>query len=76
MKEVHEIFDFVGLKNISEGGHGCAAIVNLMLDFFFVQAFADSTQIRAQVSAAAVGPVAVLTSLFMKECGSGLFGVA
>jgi len=36
MKEVHEIFDFVGLENISEGRHGGAAIVNLMLDFFFV----------------------------------------
>jgi hypothetical protein len=36
MKEVHEIFDFVGLENISKGRHGSAAIVNLMLDFFFV----------------------------------------
>jgi hypothetical protein len=36
MKEVHEIFDFVWLKNISEGRHGSAATVNLTLDFFFV----------------------------------------
>jgi hypothetical protein len=33
MKEVHEIFDFVGLENVSEGGHRSATIVNLMLDF-------------------------------------------
>jgi hypothetical protein len=76
MKEVHEIFDFVGLENVAEGGHGSAAIVNLMLDFFFVQAFTDGTQIRPKISPAAVCPMAVLTSFLVKECGSGLFGVA
>jgi hypothetical protein len=35
VKEVNEIFDFVGLENISECGHGSAAIVNLMLDSLF-----------------------------------------
>jgi hypothetical protein len=35
MKEVNDIFDLVGLENISEGGHGGTALVNLMLDFLF-----------------------------------------
>jgi hypothetical protein len=33
VKEVHEIFDLVGLENVSEGGHGSTAIVNLMFNF-------------------------------------------
>jgi hypothetical protein len=41
VKEVHEIFDFVGLENISEGGHGGTTLVNLMLDFLLAQALAD-----------------------------------
>jgi hypothetical protein len=42
MKEVHEIFDFVGLENVSEGWHGSATLMNLMLDFLLAQAFSDS----------------------------------
>jgi hypothetical protein len=45
VKEVNEIFDLVGLENISEGGHGGTALVNLMLDFLLAEAFADGAQI-------------------------------
>jgi hypothetical protein len=36
VKEVDEVFDLVGLENIAEGRHGGAAVLDLMLDFFFV----------------------------------------
>jgi hypothetical protein len=35
VEEIHQIFDFVRLENISEGGHGGATIVDLMFDFLF-----------------------------------------
>lgn len=41
MKEVYEILDFVGLENISEGGHGSTAVMNLMFDFLLAEAFTD-----------------------------------
>jgi hypothetical protein len=47
VKEVDEVLDLVRLKNIAEGGHGSAAIVNLMLDLLLVQAFADGAQVWA-----------------------------
>jgi hypothetical protein len=47
MKEVDEVLDLVRLKNISEGGHGSATIVNLMLDLLLVQAFAYGAEVRA-----------------------------
>jgi hypothetical protein len=47
MKEVDEVLDLVRLKNIAKGGHGSAAIVNLMLDLLLVQAFADGAQVWA-----------------------------
>jgi hypothetical protein len=47
MKEVDEVLDLVRLKNISEGGHGSATIVNLMLDLLLVQAFADGAEVWA-----------------------------
>jgi hypothetical protein len=72
MKEVNEIFDLVGLENISEGGHRRATLVNLMLDFLFAQAFADSAQVWPEFPTSAVGAMAMLTPLFMKERGSGL----
>jgi hypothetical protein len=72
MKEVDEVLDLVRLKNIAEGGHGSAAIVNLMLDLLLVQAFADGAEVWAQVAATAICTVAVLTSFFMKERGSGV----
>ena len=75
MKEVHEIFDLVGLENISERGHRRATLVNLMLDFFLAQAFADSAQIRPEFSAASICAMAMLTSLFVKERGSGLLAL-
>ena len=71
MKEVHEIFDFVRLEDVSESGHRGTTIVNLMLDLLFAQAFADGAQIWPEFPAAAICAVAMLTSLFMKECGSG-----
>jgi hypothetical protein len=76
MKEVDEVFDLVRLENIAEGGHGSAAIVNLMLDLLLVQAFADGAEVWAPVPAAAICTVAVLTSLFMKERGSGVLTLA
>jgi hypothetical protein len=72
VKEVNEIFDLVGLENISKGWHRRAAFVNLMLDFLFAQAFADSAQIWPEFPASAVCAMAVLASLFVKERGSGL----
>jgi hypothetical protein len=72
VKEVHEIFDFIRLENVSEGGHRCTTLVNLMLDFLFAEAFADGTQIWPEFPASAVGAMAMLTSLFMKERGSRL----
>lgn len=72
VKEINEIFDLIGLENISEGGHGGTALENLMLDFLFAQAFADSAQIWPEFPASAVGAMAMLASLFVKERGSGL----
>jgi hypothetical protein len=76
VKEVHEIFDFVGLENISERGHGGTAVVDLMFDFLLAEAFADGAQIGAEISAAAICAMAVLTPFFMKERGSGFLAVA
>lgn len=73
MKEVHEILDFIRLEHVSKGGHGCTPIVNLKLYFLFAQAFPNGAQIRPKVSTAAICTMAVLTSLVMKERGSGLF---
>ena len=73
MKEVDEVFDFVGLENVAEGGHRSAAVLDLMFDFLSAEAFADGAEVRASLPAAAVYAVAVLAALFMKECGSGVF---
>jgi hypothetical protein len=73
MKEVHEILDFIRLEHVSKGGHGSTTIVNLKLYFLFAQAFPDRTQIWPQVPAATICTMAVFTTLFMKERGSGLF---
>ena len=72
MKEVNEIFDLVGLENISEGGHGGTALVNLMFDFLLAEAFADGAQIWPEFPAVAVCAMAMLASLFVKKRGSGL----
>jgi hypothetical protein len=72
VKEVNEIFDLIGLENIPEGGHGGTALVNLMLDFFFAEAFADSAQIWSEFPASAVWAMAMFAPLFMKERGAGL----
>jgi hypothetical protein len=32
MEEVHQVFDFIRLENISEGGHRSATPANLLLD--------------------------------------------
>ena len=74
MKEVNEIFDLVGLQNVSESGHRRATLVNLMLDFLFAEAFADGAQVWPELSASAVGAMAMLASLFVKERGSGFLG--
>jgi len=70
VEEVDEVFDLVRLENVSESGHGGATIVDLMFDLLFLQAFADGAQVRPQVAAATIYAMAVLTSLFVKECGS------
>jgi hypothetical protein len=75
VKEVDEIFDLVGLENVAEGRHGRAAVLDLMLDFFFAQAFAYGAEVRAFLPAAAIDAVAMLATLFVEECGSGVFGV-
>jgi hypothetical protein len=72
VKEVDQIFDLVRLENVAESGHSGAAVVDLMLDFFFVQAFADGAEIRPKISAVAIYAMAMLTTLFMKECGSSV----
>jgi hypothetical protein len=72
VKEVDEIFDFIRLENISERGHRRATLVNLMLDFLFAEALADGAQIWPEFPASAVGAMAMLTPLFVKESGSGL----
>ncbi len=54
MKEVHQIFDLVRLENISESGHSCTPIVNLMFDLLFFQALADGAQIWPKVPAVAI----------------------
>jgi hypothetical protein len=47
VKEVDEVFDLVRLEDIAEGGHGGAAVLDLMLDFHFAKAFADGAEVRA-----------------------------
>jgi hypothetical protein len=76
VKELHQILDLVGLENIAEGGHGSAAIVNLMLDLLLVQALANGAQVRPEFPTAAIYAMAMFTSLFMKEGGSGVLTLA
>jgi hypothetical protein len=76
VKEVDQVLDLVRLEDIAEGGHGSAAIVNLMLDLLLLQAFADGAQIRPKLAAAAIYAVAMLTPLFMKEGGSSVLALA
>jgi hypothetical protein len=73
VNKINEIFDLVGLENISEGRHRRTTLVNLMLDFLFAEAFADGAQIRPEFPASAVCAMAMLTPLFVKESGSRLF---
>jgi hypothetical protein len=73
VKEVDEVFDLVGLENVAEGRHGGAAVLDLMLDFLFAEAFADSAEVRTKLAAAAICAVAVFAALFVEECGSGVF---
>jgi hypothetical protein len=73
VKEVDEIFDLVGLENVPESRHRGSAVLDLMLDFFFAQAFAYGAEVRAFLSATAVYSVAVLATLFVEERGSGVF---
>jgi hypothetical protein len=47
VKEVDEVFDLVGLENVAESGHGRAALLDLVLDFFFAEAFADCAEVWA-----------------------------
>jgi len=47
VKEVDKVFDLIGLEDVAEGGHGGAAVLDLMLDFLFVEAFADGAEVRA-----------------------------
>jgi hypothetical protein len=75
MQEVHQGFDFVRLENISEGGHGSTAIVDLVFDLRFLQALSDGAQIRPKISTAAIDTVAVLTSFLVKERSSGILTV-
>jgi hypothetical protein len=74
VQEVDEVFDLVRLENVAEGGHGGAAVLNLMLDFLFVEAFADGAEVWTQLAATAIYAVAVLAALFVEERGSGVFG--
>jgi hypothetical protein len=67
VKEVDQIFDLVRLENVSERGHGGAAIIDLTFDLLFLQALADGAQIWPKVAAVAVYAMAMLTPLFMKE---------
>jgi hypothetical protein len=67
MQVVHQVLDFIGPKNITEGGHRSAAVVNLMLNLLFVSAFSDDTQIWSEISSAAVHTMAMLTPFFVKE---------
>jgi hypothetical protein len=73
VKEVDEVFDLVRLENVAEGGHGAASVLDLMLDFLFVEAFADGAEVRAQLAAATIYSVTVLAALFVEERGSGVF---
>jgi hypothetical protein len=50
--------------------------VNLMLNLLFFSPLTDGTQVWSEISAAAIHAVAMLTSLLMKERGSGLLAVA
>jgi hypothetical protein len=45
VKEVNEVFDLVRLENVAKSRHGGAAVLDLMLDFFFVEAFADDAEV-------------------------------
>ena len=76
MKKVHQILDLVGLENVPEGGHGSAAMLNLMLDLLLFPALADGAQVWSEFPTAAIYAVAMFTSLFMKESGSGVLTLA
>jgi hypothetical protein len=75
VKEVDEVFDLVRLENVAEGRHGGPTVLDLMLDFFFAQAFAYGAEVRAFLPTAAIYAVAVLAALFVEERGSGVFRV-
>jgi hypothetical protein len=76
VEKVHEVFDLVRLKNISEGGHGRATIVNLMLDLLLLQAFSDGAEVWSQVPSTAIYAVTMLASLFVEECRPGVLTFA
>jgi hypothetical protein len=73
MQEIYQVFDLVRLKNISEGRHSRAAIMDLMFDLLFLQALSYSTQIRPEIPTAAIHTVAVLTPLLVKERRARVF---
>ncbi len=71
MKKIYEIFDLVRLKSISKRRHGSTAIINLMLNLFSLQTFADGTQIRPKLPPVTIDAMTMLTSFFVEEDGSG-----
>jgi hypothetical protein len=76
VQKVHQIFDLVRLKNISESRHSRTTIVDLVFDLLLLQTFSNSAQIRPKISTTAIDTVAVLTPLLVKERCTGLFTVA
>jgi hypothetical protein len=72
VKEVDEVFDLIGLEDVAKRRHGSAAVLDLMLNFVFVEAFSDGAEVGAQLASAAVWAVAMLASLFVEERGSGV----
>jgi hypothetical protein len=47
VEKIDQIFDLIWLESVAESGHSSAAVLDLILDFFFAQAFADSAEVRA-----------------------------
>jgi hypothetical protein len=72
-KELHQILDLIGLKNVSKSGHRSATVVNLMLDLLLVPPFAYEAEIRTAVAAAAICAVTVFAPPLVKQNGSSLF---
>ncbi len=75
MQKLDQRRDLVWLKDVPEGRHAAATVVDLMRNLLLRPAFTDSAEVRAKLPATTIDTMAVFTASFVKQHGSQLDGL-